>query len=140
MEQVNNYWRTGLGSEFRNQALDYIGGYAETYGGVKLSEDGKTYTADLDVNAVLNTIVPLNLACDANKRDVRFVSLIHVDGKIGRGKLNMKRRNKEKITLIDNQNNEINAQNVCVDSLLYLLDYLDSTLKAEDKKTDINDF
>jgi hypothetical protein len=134
MNELNSYWRNELGSEFRKKALDYIGGYAESYGNLKENKEEKTYTAELDVNDLLSTIVPVNLACNANSRYVMFVSLIKVSGKLGKTKFkDVTRRNKEEIKLIDNQNNEIDTNKVCIDSMLYLLDYLDSTLKVEDK-------
>ena len=124
---MNNYWKNELGTEFRNKTLEYIGGYAETYGTFTEDEANKSYTADMDISDILDTIVPLNLSCDQSKRMVVFVSKIHVDGKFVRGKYRDRKYKKQvAVKLYDSQDKEIDAMNVCIDSLIFLLDSIDS--------------
>ena len=102
----------------------------EIYG--VLSEDGKTYVAILDINDVLSTIIPVNIACESSTREVRFVSKIKVDGSIHRTKFkDVKRNQVDKVTLYDNQNEEIEAMTICIDCLLVLLDTLDQLINGD---------
>ena len=68
-----NYWRNELGTEFRKTALEYIGGYVEKIGEVKLNEDGKHYEAVLDISKVKDTIFPLGTYCNTTTRETRVV-------------------------------------------------------------------
>ncbi len=121
-----NYWRNKLGTEFRNTALEYVGGYAEKIGKVKLNEDGKHYEAILDISDVKDTIFPLGVYCNMTTMETRLVSKIIARGRIGKGKFNMDRHIVESVSLYDIQNNEINNKDLCIDSLLFMLDFLDS--------------
>ena len=121
-----NYWRNELGTEFRKTALKYIGDYAEKIGDVKLNEDGKHYEAILDISDVKDTIFPLGISCNMITRETRLVAKIIARGRIGKGKFNMGRHVVESVSLYDIQNNEIDNKNVCIDSLLFMLDFLDS--------------
>lgn len=127
-----NYWRKELGSEFRKTALQYIGGYVEKAGKTTVSEDEKTYESILDINDVLSTIIPVNIACESSTREVRFVSKIKVEGSIHRTKFkDVKRNQVDKVTLYDNQNEEIEAMTICIDCLLVLLDTLDQLINGD---------
>ena len=129
-----NYWRKELGSEFRKTALQYIGGYVEKAGKTNVSEDGKTYESILDINDVLSTIIPVNIACESSTRVVRFVSKIKVEGSIYRTKFkDVKRNQVDNVTLYDNQNEEIETMTICIDCLLVLLDTLDQLINGEYK-------
>jgi hypothetical protein len=129
---VCNYWRKELGSEFRKTALQYVGGYVEKAGKVEIDQDNKTYTAVLDINDVLSTIIPVNIACESSVRVVRFVSKIKVDGTIHRTKFkDVTRKQVEHVTFYDNQNVEIEAMTICIDCLLVLLDTLDQLINGE---------
>jgi hypothetical protein len=67
--------------------------------------------------------------CESSKREVRFVSKIISTGNIVRIKNPIHDRRGRKcleVKLIDNQNEEIDTMTVCIDSLLYLLDTLDT--------------
>ena len=121
-----NYWRNELGTEFRKTALEYIGGYVEKIGEVKLNEDGKHYEAVLDISEVKDTIFPLGIYCNTTTRETRLVSKIITMGRIGKGKFNMGSHIIESVSLYDIQNNEIDNKDVCIDSLLFMLDFLDS--------------
>lgn len=121
-----NYWRNELGTEFRNTALKYIGDYAEKIGEVKLNEDGKHYEAVLDISDVKDTIFPLGVSCNMTTRETRLVAKIIARGRIGKGKFNMDKHIVESVLLYDTQNKEIDNKNVCIDSLLFMLDFLDS--------------
>ena len=121
-----NYWRNELGTEFRKTALEYIGGYVEKIGEVKLNEDGKHYEAVLDISKVKDTIFPIGVFCDMTTREICLVAKIIARGRIGKGKFNMGRHIIESISLYDIQNNEIDNKDVCIDSLLLMLDFLDS--------------
>ena len=121
-----NYWRNELGTEFRKTALEYIGGYVEKIGEVKLNEDGKHYEAVLDISKVKDTIFPIGVFCDMTTRKICLVAKIIARGRIGKGKFNMGRHIIESISLYDIQNNEIDNKDVCIDSLLLMLDFLDS--------------
>ena len=129
-----NYWRKELGSEFRKTALQYIGGYVEKAGKTNVSKDGKTYESILDINDVLSTIIPVNIACESSTREVRFVSKIKVEGSIYRTKFkDVKRNQVDNVTLYDNQNEEIETMTICIDCLLVLLDTLDQLINGEYK-------
>ena len=123
---LGDYWRNKLGTEFRNTALEYIGGYAEKIGKVKLNEDGKHYEAILDISDVKDTIFPIDVSCNMTTRETRLVSKIIARGRIGKGKFNMDKHIVESVSLYDIQNNEIDNKNVCIGSLLFMLDFLDS--------------
>ena len=120
-----NYWRNKLGTEFRKTALEYIGVYTEKIGEVKLNEDGKHYDAVLDISDVKDTIFPLGISCNITTREIILVAKIIVRGKIGKGKLNMDRHIVESVSMYDIQNKKIDNKNVCIDSLLFMLDFLD---------------
>lgn len=127
-----NYWRKELGSEFRNTALQYIGGYVEKAGKTTVNDDGKTYESILDINEVLSTIIPVNISCESSTRVVRFVSKIKVEGSIHRTKFkDVKRNQVDNVTLYDNQNEEIEAMTICIDCLLVLLDTLDQLINGD---------
>jgi hypothetical protein len=121
-----DYWRNELGTEFRKTALEYIGGYTEKIGEVKLNEDGKHYEAVLDISDVKDTIFPLGVSCNMTTRETRLVAKIITKGRIGKGKFNMGRHIVESVSLYDIQNNEIENKDICIDSLLFMLDFLDS--------------
>lgn len=121
-----DYWRKELGAEFRKTVLEYVGGYAEKIGEVKLNDDGKHYEAVLDISDVKDTIFPLGVSCNMTTMETRLVSKIIASGRIGNGKFNMDRHIVESVSLYDIQNNEIDNNNICIDSLLFMLDFLDS--------------
>lgn len=120
-----NYWRNKLGTEFRKTALEYIGGYAEKIGEVKIDEDGKHYDAVLDISDVKDTIFPLGISCNLTTREIILVAKIIVKGKIGNGKSNKDIHIIESVSMYDIQNKEIDNKDVCIDSLLFMLDFLD---------------
>ena len=120
-----NYWRNKLGTEFRKTALEYVGGYAEKIGEVKLNEDGKHYDAVLDISDVKDTIFPLGISCNIITRETILVAKIIVRGKIGKGKSNKDIHIIESVSMYDIQNKKIDNKNVCIDSLLFMLDFLD---------------
>ena len=120
-----NYWRNKLGTEFRKTALEYVGGYAEKIGEVKLNEDGKHYDAVLDISDVKDTIFPLGISCNITTREIILVAKIIVRGKIGKGKSNKDIHIIESVSMYDIQNKKIDNKNVCIDSLLFMLDFLD---------------
>jgi len=122
----DDYWRNKLGTEFRKTALEYIGGYVEKIGDVKINDDGKHYEAVLDISSVKDTIFPLGVYCNLTTMEIRLVSKIIAKGRIGKGKLNMDRHIIESVSLYDIQNNEIDSKYICIDSLLLMLDFLDS--------------
>ena len=127
-----DYWRKELGSEFRKTALQYIGGYVEKAGVTKVSDDGKTYEAILDINDAMSTIIPVNIACESSTRVVRFVSKIKVEGSIHRTKFKgVKRNHVDNVIIYDNQNDEIEAMTICIDCLLVLLDTLDQLINGD---------
>ena len=123
---LGDYWRNKLGNEFRKTAIEYIGGYAYKIGKVKINEDGKHYEAVLDISDVKDTIFPLYVYCNMNTIETRLVSKIIVNGIIGKGEFNTDTHIVESVSLYDIQNNEIDNKNVCIDSLLLMLDFLDS--------------
>ena len=120
-----NYWRNKLGTEFRKTALEYIGGYAEKIGETKINEDGKHYDAVLDISDVKDTIFPLGISCNITTREIILVAKIIVKGKIGKGKFNKDIHIIESVSMYDIQNKKIDNKNVCIDSLLFMLDFLD---------------
>ena len=120
-----NYWRNKLGTEFRKTALEYVGGYAEKIGEVKLNEDGKNYDAVHDISDVKNTIFPIGISCNITTREIILVAKIIVRGKIGKGKSNKDIHIIESVSMYDIQNKKIDNKNVCIDSLLFMLDFLD---------------
>lgn len=122
----SNYWRSELGTEFRKTVLEYVGSYVEKFGEVKLNEDGKHYEAVLDISDVKDTIFPLEVSCNMTTMETCLVSKIISRGRIGKGKFNMGRHIVESVSLYDIQNNEIDNKDVCIDSLLFMLDFLDS--------------
>ena len=121
-----DYWRNELGTELRNKALEFIGTYAEKMGTTEMSEDNKHYVSTLDVSDVKDTIFPVGISCNMTTRQTRLVAKIVAEGRIGKGKFNMGRHIIEKVSLFDIQNNEIQNKDICIDSLLFLLDFLDS--------------
>lgn len=121
-----DYWRNELGTEFRNKALEFVGTYAEKMGNIEMSDDNKHYVATLDVSDVKDTIFPLGVSCNMTTRETCMVAKIVSEGRIGNGKFNMDRHIIEKVTLFDTQNKEIQNKDICIDSLLFLLDFLDS--------------
>ena len=127
-DEINfgDYWRNKLGTEFRKTELEYIGGYADKIGKVKINEDGKHYEAVLDISDVKDTIFPLYVYCNMNTIETRLVSKIIASGIIGKGEFNTDTHIVESVSLYDIQNNEIDNKNVCIDSLLLMLDFLDS--------------
>lgn len=120
-----NYWRNELGTEFRNKALEYMGNYVEKLGEVNVNDDGKHYEAVLDIIELKDTIFPLGLSCHMTSMETRLVSKIVVNGRIGKGKLNNGEHIIEKVTIFDIQNNEIKNNDICIDSILFMLDFLD---------------
>ena len=120
-----NYWRNELGTEFRNKALEYMGDYVEKFGEVNVNDDGKHYEAVLDIIELKDTIFPLGLSCNMTSMETRLVSKIVVNGRIGKGKLNKGAHIIEKVTIFDIQNNEIKNNDICIDSILFMLDFLD---------------
>ena len=127
-----DYWRKELGSEFRKTALQYIGGYVEKAGVTKVSDDGKTYEAILDINDAMSTIIPVNIACESSTRVVRFVSKIKVEGSIHRTKFkDVSRNHVDNVIIYDNQNEEIEAMTICIDCLIVLLDTLDQLINGD---------
>ena len=127
-DEINfgDYWRNKLGTEFRKTELEYIGGYADKIGKVKINKDGKHYEAVLDISDVKDTIFPLGVSCNMTTMETRLVAKIIARGRIGKGKFNMDRHIVESVSLYDIQNNEIDNNDVCIDSLLLMLDFLDS--------------
>ena len=127
-DEINfgDYWRNKLGTEFRKTALKYVGGYADKIGKVKINEDGKHYEVVLDISDVKDTIFPLYVYCNMNTIETRLVSKIIASGIIGKGEFNIDTHIVESVSLYDIQNNEIVNKNVCIDSLLLMLDFLDS--------------
>ena len=127
-DEINfgDYWRNKLGTEFRKTELEYIGGYADKIGKVKINKDGKHYEAVLDISDVKDTIFPLYVYCYMNTIETRLVSKIIASGIIGKGEFNTDTHIVESVSLYDIQNNEIDNKNVCIDSLLLMLDFLDS--------------
>lgn len=121
-----NYWRNELGTEFRNKALEYVSGYAEKIGDVKINEDGKHYEAILDISDVKDTIFPLGVSYNMTTMETCLVSKIIVKGRIGKGKFNMDKHIVESVALFDTQNKQIENKSICIDSLLFMLDFLDS--------------
>ena len=127
-DEINfgDYWRNKLGTEFRKTELEYIGGYADKIGKVKINKDGKHYEAVLDISDVKDTIFPLEVSCNMTTMETRLVAKIIARGRIGKGKFNMDRHIVESVSLYDIQNNEIDNNDVCIDSLLFMLEFLDS--------------
>jgi hypothetical protein len=125
VSNFGNYWRNKLGNEFRNTALEYIGGYAEKISKVKIDEDGKHYDAVLDISDVKNTIFPIGISCNITTREISLVAKIIVRGRIEKGKFNKDIHIIESVLLYDIQNKEIDNKDVCIDSLLFMLDFLD---------------
>ena len=125
-DEINfgDYWRKKLGTEFRKTALKYVGGYAEKIGDVKINEDGKHYEAVLDISDAKDTIFPLSVYGNMNTIETRLVSKIIASGIIGKGEFNTDTNIVESVSLYDIQNNEIDNKNVCIDSLLLMLDFL----------------
>lgn len=125
--EFGNYWRNELGSEFRQKALEYVGGYAETLGKLDVDLENKKYYAEFDINDQMSTIFPLGVSCNLTTRQTCFVARIECRGKLSKGKLNKyDRRVKESILLFDQLGNEIDSNIICIDSILYLLDFLDT--------------
>ena len=127
-DEINfgDYWRNKLGTEFRKTELEYIGGYADKIGKVKINKDGKHYEAVLDISDVKDTIFPIYVYCNMNTIETRLVSKIIASGIIGKGEFNIDTHIVESVSLYDIQNNKIDNKNVCIDSLLLMLDFLDS--------------
>ena len=127
-DEINfgDYWRNKLGTEFRKTELEYIGGYADKIGKVKINKDGKHYEVVLDISDVKDTIFPIYVYCNMNTIETRLVSKIIASGIIGKGEFNIDTHIVESVSLYDIQNNEIDNKNVCIDSLLLMLDFLDS--------------
>lgn len=121
-----DYWRNELGTEFRNRTLEFVGTYVEKMGTTEMSEDNKHYVATLDVSDVKDTIFPLGVSYDMTTTQTCLVAKIVAEGKIGKGKFNMNKHIIEKVSLFDIQNKEIQNKDICIDSLLLLLDFLDS--------------
>ena len=125
--EFGNYWRNELGTEFRKKALEYVGGYAETLGKLNVDQENKVYDAELDINDEMSTIFPLGVSCNLTNRQTCFVARIECKGRLGLGKWHKyDRRIQEHITLIDQLGNEIDNSLICIDSILYLLDFLDT--------------
>ena len=121
-----DYWRNELGTEFRNRTLEFVGTYVEKMGTTEMSEDNKHYVATLDISDVKDTVFPLSVSCDMTTTQTCLVAKIVAEGKIGKGKFNMNKHIIEKVSLFDIQNKEIQNKDICIDSLLLLLDFLDS--------------
>lgn len=130
--KINNYWRTELGTEFREKALDMVGGYAETMGEIKNIPEEKKYTATLDLTKTMETILPIGLSCTMTTRETCFVSKIKVYGRLGVGFLGMEKRFKEFVKIFDLHGVEIDKSKICIDSLLYMLDFLDTLNNRKD--------
>lgn len=108
MEQVLCHkWRDELGKKIRKKILSYIRVLVKQKGEV----NGKGFI--LDLNSEIHTILPLNVSCYSSKRVVVFVSKIRLDG-----------NNVLKFT--DIQDKWIDPYVICIDSLLLLLDQLES--------------
>ena len=115
-------WRTKLGNEFRKTALINIAHYVEDMGDVKINNDDNTYKAILDISRVKNTIFPLDVSYSMTTRETCFIAMIKSTGHI-------ESDNKlipEKVTLYDIQGKVVKNSDVCIDSMLYLLDFLES--------------
>lgn len=114
-----DYWRTKLGEEFRHKVLDLIGKYAEKIGEVK-DQGNNSYEAVLDISDVKDTIFPLGVSCNMTTRETRLIAKI-----ISRGNVTDDGYVTENVSLFDIQNNEIDNNDICIDSLLFMLDFLD---------------
>ena len=121
-----NYWRNELGTEFRNRTLEFVGTYVEKMGTTEMGEDNKHYVATLDISDVKDTIFPLSVSYGTTTTQICLVAKIVAEGKIGKGRFNMNKHIIEKVSLFDIQNKEIQNKDICIDSLLLLLDFLDS--------------
>lgn len=115
----SDYWRNKLGGEFRHKVLDLIGKYAEKIGEVK-DQGNNSYEAVLDISDVKDTIFPLGVSCNMTTRETRLIAKI-----ISRGKVTDDGYVTENVSLFDIQNNEIDNNDICIDSLLFMLDFLD---------------
>lgn len=124
--ELNDFWRVELGTEFRDKAIDMVGGYAETMGSIELKRDEKRYVATLDLYKAMETIVPLRLSCNMTTSETHFIAKIKVFGRLTTGLFGMEKRSKEFVKLYDPQDNEIDKSKICIDSLLYALDFLDT--------------
>ena len=121
-----DYWRNELGNEFRNKVLEYVGTYAERLGTTEISEDGRHYVSTLDLSRVKDTIFPIGISCKMMTMETCLVAKIVTEGRIGKGKFNMGSHIIEKVTMLDPQDKVIENDKLCIDSMLYLLDFLDS--------------
>lgn len=126
MKNLGNYWRKELGTEFRNKALEHIGYYVEHIGDFYMCDDNKHYVATFNISEETDTIFPLGISRRITYMENRLISKIEVKGRIGKGKFAMDRHIIEQVSLYDIQNNKIDNSNICIDSLLYLLDFLES--------------
>lgn len=115
----SDYWRNKLGKEFRHKVLDLIGKYAEKIGEVK-DQGNNSYEAVLDISDVKDTIFPLGVSCNMTTRETRLIAKI-----ISRGNVTDDGYVTENVSLFDIQNNEIDNNEICIDSLLFMLDFLD---------------
>ena len=115
----SDYWRNKLGEEFRHKVLDLIGKYAEKIGEVK-DQGNNSYEAVLDISDVKDTIFPLGVSCNMTTRETRLIAKI-----ISRGNVTDDGYVTENVSLFDIQNNEIDNNEICIDSLLFMLDFLD---------------
>ena len=120
-----DYWRNKLGEEFRHKALDLIGKYAEKIGEVK-DQGNNSYEAVLDISDVKDTIFPLGISCNMTTRETRLIAKI-----VSRGRITDNGYVTENVSLFDIQNNEIDNNDICIDSLLFMLDFLDSKKSSD---------
>ena len=128
MSEANNifgdYWRRDLGAEFRDKALEYIGCYAEKNGDVTVSDDKRHYTAVFSINDSMGTIFPLGLSCNMTYMETRFISKIVVEGRIKKGK-HKGTHVIDNVSFLDIHGNKLDKETISIDSILYLLDFLD---------------
>lgn len=128
MSETNNifgdYWRRDLGAEFRDKALEYIGCYAEKNGDVTVSDDKRHYTAVFSINDNMGTIFPLGLSCNMTYMETRFISKIVVEGRIKKGK-HKGTHIIDNVSFLDIHGNKLDKDTISIDSILYLLDFLE---------------
>lgn len=128
MSETNNifgdYWRKDLGAEFRDKALEYIGCYVEKNGDVTVSDDKRHYTAVFSINDNMGTIFPLGLSCNMTYMETRFISKIVVEGRIKKGK-HKGTHVIDNVSFLDIHGNKLDKDTISIDSILYLLDFLD---------------
>ena len=133
MDKIRKYWRKELGEQFRGQALEYIAEYINKIGSVTEGE-GASYTSTFMISERMSTILPLGMSCNMTTMETCFVDSISVMGEVVRDKYGLERRVVSEVSLIDPQGNRIDTGEVCIDSLLFLLDCLDSFQNKDDEE------